>query len=228
MATAGPFIVRIIADAFSLGRELSNLRVKAEDVARPDQMYGVLGPPVRDRASAWPLLAWAAALLLAGAILGVAFDRAASASSPTTIPIEAERVARAAKASARGWTEPMGAPVGADVAGGGVSVASVPEVQSVASTAAPNPSSAVASWYGPGFYGNRTACGQLMTPELVGVAHRTLPCGTFVALAFEGRILFTHVVDRGPYVAGRTWDLTAAARDYLACRDLCPVRWWLP
>src|SRR5690349_17548594 len=40
----------------------------------------------------------------------------------------------------------------------------------------------VASWYGPGFFGNRTSCGQTLTEDVVGVAHRSLPCGTFVQL----------------------------------------------
>jgi rare lipoprotein A (peptidoglycan hydrolase) len=92
----------------------------------------------------------------------------------------------------------------------------------------PASSVAIASWYGPGFYGNRTACGQLMTPELQGVAHRTLACGTLVALAYGGRIVFVPVVDRGPFVAGRLWDLTAATRASLGCPDLCAVTWWLP
>jgi rare lipoprotein A (peptidoglycan hydrolase) len=67
------------------------------------------------------------------------------------------------------------------------------------------------SWYGPGFYGNRTACGLALTRTLVGVAHRTLPCGTLVTFRnrANGRIVVAPVVDRGPYVAGRQWDLTA-------------------
>jgi rare lipoprotein A len=69
---------------------------------------------------------------------------------------------------------------------------------------------AVASWYGPGFYGRRTACGQRMTRTLLGVAHRRLACGSQVALSYEGRSITVPVVDRGPYVRGRTWDLTAA------------------
>jgi hypothetical protein len=67
------------------------------------------------------------------------------------------------------------------------------------------------SWYGPGFYGNGTACGPKLTKELVGVAHRTLPCGTKVTFRYKGRTLTVPVVDRGPYVAGRTWDLTRGA-----------------
>lgn len=82
----------------------------------------------------------------------------------------------------------------------------------------------IASWYGPGFYGNRTACGQVYTPEILGVAHRTLPCGTPVRLEFAGRTLTVPVIDRGPFIAGRTLDLSNAARAALGCTDLCPVR----
>jgi rare lipoprotein A len=69
---------------------------------------------------------------------------------------------------------------------------------------------AVASWYGPGFYGRTTACGQRMTRTLLGVAHRRLPCGTEVALTYEGESITVPVVDRGPFRPGRRWDLTAA------------------
>jgi rare lipoprotein A (peptidoglycan hydrolase) len=68
------------------------------------------------------------------------------------------------------------------------------------------------SWYGPGFYGNGGACGMLgpegLTRETIGVAHRTLPCGTRVTFRYNGRTVTTMVIDRGPYVAGRTWDMT--------------------
>jgi Lytic transglycolase len=68
------------------------------------------------------------------------------------------------------------------------------------------------SFYGPGFYGQRTACGYALTTSLVGVAHRTLPCGTRVTFRnpVNGRTITTIVVDRGPYVSGRIWDLTGA------------------
>jgi rare lipoprotein A (peptidoglycan hydrolase) len=69
---------------------------------------------------------------------------------------------------------------------------------------------AVATWYGPGFYGNRTACGQRLTRALLGVAHRTLPCGTPVAVFYNGATVVVPVVDRGPFRAGTTWDLTSA------------------
>ena len=81
----------------------------------------------------------------------------------------------------------------------------------------------VASWYGPGFYGNRTACGQTYTPEIVGVAHRTLPCGTLVVLEYGGRTMTVPVIDRGPYVAGRTLDLSSATHVAIGCPDLCTL-----
>ncbi len=100
-----------------------------------------------------------------------------------------------------------------------------------------------ASFYGPGFYcisnrvkgcdpqvgatawPNLTACGVLYTHTVVGVAHRSLPCGTLVAFSYGGRTVIAPVIDRGPYVAGRTWDLSGGL-----CRALhhCftgPIRW---
>jgi hypothetical protein len=69
-----------------------------------------------------------------------------------------------------------------------------------------------ATWYGPGFYGNQTACGQTLLPGTVGVAHRTLACGSTVKLAYHGRYLVTQVIDRGPYTPGNAFDLTNGAR----------------
>lgn len=77
----------------------------------------------------------------------------------------------------------------------------------------------LASWYGPGFWGNRTACGQRLRRGTVGVAHRRLPCGTRVVIGYGGRYLRTRVIDRGPYVKRsyeRDWDLTRAAARRLA------------
>lgn len=70
---------------------------------------------------------------------------------------------------------------------------------------------ALATWYGPGFYGRRTACGKRMSRSLIGVAHKKLRCGTRVALLYKGRVLVAPVVDRGPYRKGTDWDLTYAA-----------------
>ena len=81
----------------------------------------------------------------------------------------------------------------------------------------------IASWYGPGFYGNRTACGQVYTPEIIGVAHRTLRCGTMLVLEYRGRTMTVPVIDRGPYIAGRTLDLSNATRLAMGCPDLCTL-----
>jgi rare lipoprotein A len=71
---------------------------------------------------------------------------------------------------------------------------------------------AMASWYGPGLYGRRLGCGGTLTPGTLGVAHKSLPCGTRVTLRNGGRVLRVRVIDRGPYVGGREFDLTAATR----------------
>jgi hypothetical protein len=72
-----------------------------------------------------------------------------------------------------------------------------------------------ASYYGPGLYGNGVACGGTLMPGTMGVAHKTLPCGTRVKLRYRGRSVTVPVIDRGPYVAGRAYDLTAATRERL-------------
>jgi rare lipoprotein A (peptidoglycan hydrolase) len=74
---------------------------------------------------------------------------------------------------------------------------------------------AIATWYGPGFFGRTTACGLELTPELVGVAHRNLPCGTNVAVRYGSRTLVVPVVDRGPFGSKARWDLTQAAAQQL-------------
>jgi hypothetical protein len=68
----------------------------------------------------------------------------------------------------------------------------------------------VATQYGPGFWGHRTACGETLTQRTLGVANRTLPCGTPVAIYYRGRAIVVPVIDRGPYTSGVDWDLTTA------------------
>ena len=104
---------------------------------------------------------------------------------------------------------------------------------------------AVASFYGPGFYcvhptragcvrdGSRvwlngTACGQLYTTTIVGVAHRTLRCGTRVTFRYRGVVLTVPVIDRGPYVAGRLWDLSGGACTVLRHCFTGEIGWRLP
>jgi rare lipoprotein A len=75
---------------------------------------------------------------------------------------------------------------------------------------------AEASWYGGG---GGLACGGALTSSTLGVANKTLPCGTLVTLRYNGRTIRVPVVDRGPYVAGREFDLTYATKQALGFGD---------
>lgn len=71
-----------------------------------------------------------------------------------------------------------------------------------------------ASWYGPGLYGNSTASGEVLTPSTWGAAHKTLPFGTELTICYQGACADNvPVIDRGPYVAGRDLDVTAAVAE---------------
>lgn len=73
-----------------------------------------------------------------------------------------------------------------------------------------------ASWYSGG---GGLACGGSLTSSTIGVANKTLPCGTLVTLRYGGRTMRVPVVDRGPYVAGREFDLTEATKRALGFGD---------
>lgn len=77
----------------------------------------------------------------------------------------------------------------------------------------------IVTWYGPGFYGNRTACGVRYTRYVVGVAHRKLPCGTLVRFRWHGITHVAPVIDRGPY-ASRAYVFDFSA--WLACHTFRP------
>ncbi len=72
-----------------------------------------------------------------------------------------------------------------------------------------------ATLYGPGLYGHHTACGRVLRRTTVGVANRTLPCGTSVSVYYRGRIAVVPVIDRGPYSNHANWDLTEATAQSL-------------
>jgi len=74
---------------------------------------------------------------------------------------------------------------------------------------------ALASWYGPGLYGNRTGCGQTLTPGILGVAHKSIACGTKITFRYKGRTVRAPVIDRGPYVGSREFDLTEELKQRL-------------
>jgi rare lipoprotein A len=73
----------------------------------------------------------------------------------------------------------------------------------------------VATWYGPGFWHHKTACGVTLRRSTVGVAHRELPCGTKVTLKYGKRYVRARVIDRGPYANGVRWDLTRRTAEKL-------------
>jgi hypothetical protein len=73
-----------------------------------------------------------------------------------------------------------------------------------------------ASWYGGG---GGLACGGSLSSSTLGVANKTLPCGTLVTLRYNGRSVRVPVVDRGPYVAGREFDLTEATKQAIGFGD---------
>jgi rare lipoprotein A len=71
----------------------------------------------------------------------------------------------------------------------------------------------IASWYGPGFHGRRTASGEIFDQYGLTAAHRKLPLGTEVKVTNleNGRSILVEINDRGPYVKGRVIDLSKAA-----------------
>jgi rare lipoprotein A len=71
---------------------------------------------------------------------------------------------------------------------------------------------AEASYYGPGLYGGGLACGGTLSPGKLGVANKTLPCGSRVTLRYHGKTVTVPVIDRGPYAGNREYDLTAATK----------------
>ena len=69
----------------------------------------------------------------------------------------------------------------------------------------------IATIYGPGLWGHKTACGETLRHRTLGVANRTMPCGTKVSIYYKGRSIVVPVIDRGPYANGARWDITMAA-----------------
>ncbi len=99
-----------------------------------------------------------------------------------------------------------------------------PQARGSRATTAPSAGGAwhvapIVTWYGPGFYGHRTACGQRYTRRIIGVAARTLPCGTLIQFRWHGMTAVAPVIDRGPYAsAAYVFDWSAQ----LACNVFEP------
>jgi rare lipoprotein A len=85
-------------------------------------------------------------------------------------------------------------------------------------------SSSIATIYGPGLWGRRTACGEHLDRATLGVASRTVKCGTEVAVYYRGRELVVPVIDRGPYNSRAKWDLTEATAKALGVTQTATVR----
>ena len=95
----------------------------------------------------------------------------------------------------------------------------------VVKQATPAWSTAKVSWYGPGFYGNRMAGGGTLTTTSMVVAHRSLPFGTEIEFEYGGRTCVAVVQDRGPYIAGRTFDLGPGTAQTLGFGGVGTVRY---
>ncbi|HWD70693.1 MAG TPA: septal ring lytic transglycosylase RlpA family protein [Solirubrobacteraceae bacterium] len=106
--------------------------------------------------------------------------------------------------------------------GGGSAAAATSQLSTSALTI-PIFKNAVATLYGPGFWGRRTACGQRLTRATLGIASRTLTCGTEVAVLYRGRELTVPVIDRGPFGNRASWDLTTATARALGIRETVTI-----
>jgi rare lipoprotein A len=84
---------------------------------------------------------------------------------------------------------------------------------------------ALAGSSGPAAFGRHTACGGIITPDTEGVAHPTLPCGARVFITYRGKTVLVQVIDRGPYVPGRQFDLTDALARRLGLRGVQQIEW---
>jgi rare lipoprotein A len=81
-----------------------------------------------------------------------------------------------------------------------------------------------ASWYGPGFHGRTTASGERFNQYAMTAAHRYLPFGTLVRVVYKGRSVTVRINDRGPFIKGRSLDLSKAAARRIGCAGVCRVK----
>lgn len=82
----------------------------------------------------------------------------------------------------------------------------------------------LASWYGPGFHGKRTASGAIYNMNAMTAAHKSLPFGSKVKVTNleNQKSVVLKITDRGPFKAGRVIDVSKKANQMLSC-DLCKV-----
>ena len=81
-----------------------------------------------------------------------------------------------------------------------------------------------ASWYGPGFHGRKTANGERFNQHARTAAHKSLPFGTIAIVTHKGKSTVVRINDRGPFIPGRTIDLSAAAARDIGLRGVGRVK----
>jgi len=74
-------------------------------------------------------------------------------------------------------------------------------------------------------YGTRTTCGQIVGPATEGVAHPVLPCGVRIYIGYHGKHVLTQVIDRGPTVPGRQFELTEALAKRMGLVGVQRISW---
>ncbi|HLV08495.1 MAG TPA: septal ring lytic transglycosylase RlpA family protein [Croceibacterium sp.] len=148
----------------------------------------------------------ALALLAAGGVIGPALaedDAALAAPVAATTASEAPAELPRFVPSAEPELDPLASPV-----------APLAEAEEIAEDIPDG----MASWYGPGFAGKRTASGERFDPTEYTAAHRTLPFGSKVRVTHNGRSVVVRINDRGPFHGNRVIDLSQAAAEELGIR----------
>jgi rare lipoprotein A len=93
---------------------------------------------------------------------------------------------------------------------------------------AANATKVTASWYDCSTKGQcskskRTASGEKFNPNALTAAHKRLPFGTKVRVTHKGKSVIVRINDRGPFVKGRSIDLSRAAARKIGCHGVCVV-----
>jgi rare lipoprotein A (peptidoglycan hydrolase) len=84
---------------------------------------------------------------------------------------------------------------------------------------------ALAGSSGPEAFGRKTACGIVIGPSTQGVANPTLPCGVRIFVTYGGKTVLVQVIDHGPYVPGRQFDVTDALARRLGLSGVKTIHW---
>ncbi len=165
----------------------------------------VLGVAALATASAQPMMsAWATSPAVPAGQLGVGINHV----EPILEGVDTNsKIPTASVDTTRALLIASAAPLKAAPVPRRVAVAPRASTSSASRAGATGWTSAKVSWYGPGFYGNTMAGGGVLTADSMVVAHKTLPFGTRVQFEYNGRTVTAVVQDRGPFIAGRVFDL---------------------